>query len=77
MHAAKIVIDEIEGHHRGVVLQFFEIAFVRRVNRRIDIRIVRFCRSTYDVLTCFGSGVPLMIFPLAADELGGAVARLT
>jgi hypothetical protein len=28
-------------------------AFVRRVNLRMLIRIVRFWRSTYDVETCF------------------------
>src|ERR1700687_1788987 len=37
---------------------FFENAFVRRVNRRIDIRIVRFWRSTWLVEMCFGSGCP-------------------
>jgi hypothetical protein len=30
--------------------------FVRRVKRRIDMRMVRFYRSTNDVLTCLGSG---------------------
>lgn len=30
---------------------FFEKAVVRRVNRRIPIRMVRFWRSTCDVLT--------------------------
>jgi len=34
-------------------------AFVSRVNRRIDIRIVRFCRSTKLVETCSGSGYPV------------------
>jgi hypothetical protein len=28
------------------------------VNLRIDIRIVRFCRSTYDVEMCLASGAP-------------------
>src|SRR5204863_3109761 len=37
---------------------FFENAFVSRVMRRLPIRIFRFWRSTYDVLTCFGSGLP-------------------
>src|SRR5574337_173742 len=33
-------------------------AFVKRVNRRIDIRMVRFWRSICEVLMCFGSGLP-------------------
>ncbi len=37
---------------------FFEKAFVNRVKRRIPIRMVRFARSTYDVLMCFRSGSP-------------------
>lgn len=41
-----------------VVIDLLEKAFVRRVHR-MDIRIVRFCRSANDVLTCFGSGLPM------------------
>jgi hypothetical protein len=33
-----------------------------RVNRRIDIRIVRFCLSIKLVLMCFGSGLPILGF---------------
>jgi len=54
---------------------FLEKALVSRVNRRIDLRIVRFWRSTYDVLTCAGSGSPStgrFSIPMHA----GAVARL-
>ncbi len=50
---------------------FFEKAFVRRVKRRIDIRIVRFARSTYDVLMCAGSGSPMMTFGLQPMHPGG------
>ena len=39
---------------------FLEKALVNRVNRRIDIRIVRLYRSTKLVLMCAGSGRPLM-----------------
>ena len=35
-------------------------AFVSRVNRRMLIRIVRLWRSIQDVLTCFGSGLPVI-----------------
>ena len=51
-------------------------AFVNRVDRRIDIRIVRLWRSTYDVEMCFGSGVARDRLRLAADAHGGALARL-
>ena len=48
-------------------------ALVNRVNRRIAIRIVRFARSTYDVLTYFGSaGLPVTLFlrvPTYSEEL--------
>lgn len=36
-------------------------AFVIRVNRRIRLRIVRFCRSTKHVETWAGSGLPLNV----------------
>ena len=47
---------------------FFENAFVNRVKRLMLIRIVRFCLSTYDVLTCLGVGIagpPLFARPYA------------
>jgi hypothetical protein len=47
---------------------FFENAFVSRVNRRVGIRIVRFCRSTQDVEVCFGSGSPLTGVSDAVEE---------
>jgi hypothetical protein len=37
-------------------------AFVNRVNRRIPVLIVRFCRSMYEVLMCFESGLPIPTF---------------
>src|ERR1035438_7994070 len=33
--------------------------FVRRVNRRMDMRSVKFCRSTWEVQIFAGSGLPL------------------
>jgi hypothetical protein len=56
--AADVVVHEEQAHHRRVVSDFLLKAFVSRVNRRIDIRIVRFARSTKDVLTGSGSGEP-------------------
>src|SRR5687768_1636726 len=44
---------------------FFEWAFVSRVNRRMPIRIVRFCRSTKLVLMCCRSGLPRNVAALA------------
>jgi len=68
MHPPEVVIHKVECHGCGVVLGFFEKAFVRRVNRRIDIRIVRFWRSRYDVEMCFVSG---------AHAAAGIAARVT
>jgi hypothetical protein len=39
-------MHEVDRDRIGVVLAFFEKPFVNLVNRRIDMRIVRFCRST-------------------------------
>ena len=55
---------------------FFENALVRRVNRRIPIRMVRFCRSTCDVLTCAQVGVAGDRLLAGADALAGAVFAL-
>src|ERR1039457_3517431 len=35
--------------------------FVRRVNRRMDMRSVKFCRSTWEVQIFAGSGFPLTV----------------
>ena len=40
---------------------FFENPLVSRVRRRLPIRMFRFWRSTYDVLSCFGSGRPVIV----------------
>ena len=54
---------------------FFVNAFVRRVNRRIDIRIVRFWRSTSKgpIVT---AGVPAVYSALARWQRGLAWASL-
>ena len=46
---------------------FFENAFVRRVNRRIDICMVRFWRSTSLVEMCFGQHFPVRLGPNRCD----------
>ncbi len=46
MDADEVVMGEVKRHSGPHVLDFFENALVNRVNRRIDIRMVRFCRST-------------------------------
>ena len=47
---------------------FFENAFVSLVKRRIPIRMLRFCRSAYDVEMCSGSGSPHFTSPVACGE---------
>ena len=42
-----------------MILNFLLNPLVSRVNRRIPIRIVRFWRSTKEVVTWFGSGLPI------------------
>ena len=50
---------------------FLEKALVRRVNRRMVIRIVRFWRSTKLVEMCALSGVPLTCDFLQPVQTGG------
>jgi hypothetical protein len=46
MNSHKIVVQHMKRDGGAVILNpFFENAFVRRVNRRMPIRIVRFSRS--------------------------------
>jgi hypothetical protein len=49
-------------------------AFVNRVNRRIDMRILRFWRSTKDVLIMPDSGAAFDPFLASADALGAIAA---
>ena len=46
-------------------------AFVRRVKRRIAIHIVRFCRSTKEVLIWSGSGSPVRTLDITPEMRGG------
>lgn len=58
MNANEVVVHEVLRDRVGTSLDLFEKPLVRRVERRICIRIVRFWRSANDVLTCLGSGLP-------------------
>ena len=40
MNAGEIVIHEVEGHSRLVVLDLFENVLVKRMNRSMDVRMV-------------------------------------
>jgi hypothetical protein len=46
MNSAEIVVHVMERNRMLQFSNFFENAFVRRVNWRIEMRIVRFCRLT-------------------------------
>src|SRR5438270_287922 len=59
VNPAKVVMHEMQGDRMTMVLNLLRKAFVRRVKRRIPILMVRFWRSTKDVLIWSGSGVPL------------------
>ena len=49
VNAAEVVVHEVQRNRVTVVLQLLaENPFVSRVKRRMDMRIVRFWRSTYD-----------------------------
>lgn len=57
------VVEHVMQRNRvTVIVHFFAVWFVSLVNLRICIRMVKFCRSTNDVETCFGSGSPLTTF---------------
>ena len=56
MHTAEIVVSEMQCDSGFQVRQLLLNALVSRVNLRIAIRIVRFCRSTNKVMICSGSG---------------------
>ena len=55
---------------------FFENAFVNLVKRLMPILMLRFWRSTYDVLMCSGSGLPTNDFAICTEADGRAVSLL-
>jgi hypothetical protein len=60
MRPTKAAIHEVDGNGGAQVLDLLEKPLVRRVIRRMPTRIVRFDRSTYDVLILDSSGEPPM-----------------
>jgi hypothetical protein len=60
VRAAEIVVHELNVYGVGVILDFWEKAFVSLVNLWFPIRMVRFVRSTYEVEMSSGSGLPMM-----------------
>jgi hypothetical protein len=56
MDSAEIIVNVVKRDGRDVIIELLEKAFVSRVNLPIFIRIVRFCRSTWLVEMCVGSG---------------------
>ena len=58
MQTEEVVVHEVQCDGMAWFSSFFESPLVRRVNRRIDIRIVRFWRSISEALIATGSGWP-------------------
>ena len=58
MDAPEIVIHEIKRKDVLVIVELLAKAIGQPVKRRMLIRMVRFCRSTYDVEMWSGSGRP-------------------
>jgi hypothetical protein len=71
MWPCEVVVQEVQGDRGHVLSSLFEKPLVSRVNRRIDILIVRFWRSTYLVLIFAGSGLPLRMRVLTPVQTGG------
>ena len=69
------VMDGLKATRRAMWFSIFlEKPFVRRVKRPIPIRMVKLCRSTKLLLTCFGSGFPLTAF--ISQRTGGLKCQL-
>lgn len=65
----EVVMDEVNGESVYVFSIFLLKAFVRRVKRRRDMRMVRLCLSTMDVEMWSGSGDPSILLRSAATIL--------
>jgi hypothetical protein len=75
MDAREVVVHEVQRDRVSRVLDLLREALVRRVKRRIDIRIVRFWRSTHDVLMVSGSGSPVTFITLVLQKFSGLHVR--
>ena len=71
----EIVPDSVESRSVAVVLNFLEKALVSRVNLLTDMRVVRLCRSTIDVLIEAGSGRPTIGILVAPMHSAGLYRR--
>ena len=71
VNAAEVVVHVVQSNRVTVILQLLEKPFVSRVKRRMDMRIVRFWRSTNEVLTWFGSGSPITVFISQPMQVAG------
>jgi hypothetical protein len=60
--AAEFIVREAEATASPWFSRHFENILASRAEGRIPIRIFRFCRSTLEALTSFGSGTPLTVF---------------
>jgi hypothetical protein len=60
VNAAVVAVHVVQRDSGLMVFQLFAVGVVSRVKRRIDMRMVRFCVSTNDVLMCLGSRFPCM-----------------
>lgn len=70
MHPTQVVIREVQRNSLKCD-SFLLSAFVSRVNRRIAIRMVRFCLSTKDVLMNLGSESPCRILDITPERHAG------
>ena len=62
MNAAKGIEREMQRQRSFQIIPLLRKRTRQPVSRRIMIRIVKFCRSTKDVLMWLGSGSPVRIF---------------
>ncbi len=63
VRAGEVVVHVVQRHGVGQVLDLLGegVGQAGELARRIPIRIVRFCRSTYEVETRAGSGSPVIL----------------
>jgi hypothetical protein len=62
MNAAKSIEREMQRQRSFQIIPLLRKRTRQLVSRRIVIRIVKFCRSTKDVLMWLGSGSPVRVF---------------
>jgi hypothetical protein len=70
MNPAEVVVGEVQGQHRSQVFHFLEKAFVKRVRRRTEVRMLRLPRSTIEVQIRCDSGLPIITFVTVSTTSG-------